>query len=356
MNVFQTSDYFEIPSQAIEVKAYLSNSGYIGCSICKVDSIYGTIRKLSLNADSITLALDLKYPKGSEKKQLLADTVTFSLNRNFFDDFFEDYNGVYDNLRIALKEPLKVKKLDLFSYARNYGLDSLPESFGEMKNLEDLDLSLLGLTKLPQSFSNLTNLKTLDLRHSKFDEFSKQILELSNLEFLNLKLSYLDSIPPEIRRLKKLKTLILDDNRFRDFPVAVTELSNLESLSITSSNISTIPREIDNLKKLKVLDLSSFWSYKRKNQITDISNLIKLSSLESLDLDWNRIERLPNNICELKNLKKLSLQSNPITVSAADVRACDQLDTLMIDFKSIEQDKKSFRTKKGKVKVLQEDD
>lgn len=352
MDVFQTSDDFDIPSQAIDVRAYFSD--YM-CFVCNVDSIYGGIRKLNLTHDSITLALDLKYPQGSKTKQLLADTVTFSLDRNFFDGFFEDYNGVYDNLRIALKEPLKVKKLELFGYAFTYGLDSLPESFGEMKNLEELDLSSISLTKLPQSFSNLTSLKTLNLGYNDFDEFPRQILELGNLEFLNLELSHLDSIPPEIRHLKKLKTLILDDNRFRDFPVAVTELGNLESLSITSSNISSIPKEIGNLKKLKVLDLSSFWSYKDKNRITDISNLLTLSSLEALNLDWNKIERLPENICEMKSLRKLSLLSNPIKVIPAEVRACDQLDTLITDVENIDLNKRSFKTKKGKVKVLQED-
>src|SRR5882672_8337329 len=224
LDVFHGSDYFDIPSRAKDVKAYFSN---YRCFVCKVDSIYGSIRKLNLKNDYITLALDLKYSRGSETKQLLVDTVTFSLNRDFFNAFFKDYNGVYDNLRIAMKEPLKVRKLELFGYALTYGLDSLSESFGDMKNLEELDLSNLSLTKLPESFSNLTNLKTLDLSYNEFDEFPKQILALNNLEFLNLKLSHLDSIPPGIRHLKKLRTLILDDNRFRDFPVAVTELGNL---------------------------------------------------------------------------------------------------------------------------------
>ncbi len=350
LEVFNTGTYFEIPSKEIEVKAFFSN---YRCFVCKVDSIYGSIQKLSLNSDSVTLALDLKYVNKSESKQLLKDTITFSINRNLFDAFFVDHRGIYDNLRIALKEPLKVKKLELFSHKLTYGLDSLPDSFGEMRNLEELDLSNLSLHKLPQSFGNLTNLKTLDLSYNDFDEFPTQILALNNLEVLNLKLSHLDSIPPEIRQLKNLRIMILDDNRFSDFPIAITELNNLESLSITSSNISTIPSEIGNLKKLKELDLSSFWSYKRKNQVTDISNLIKLRTLEILNLDWNRIERLPENFCELKNLRKLSLLSNPIKVLPADIHSCDGLDSLIIDFENIDQNKESFRTKKGKVKVSQ---
>ena len=119
LEVFKTGIYFEIPYKQIEVKAFFSN---YRCFVCKLDSIYGSIQKLSLNSDSITLALDLEYINESESKQLLRDTITFSINRNFFDTFFVDYHGIYDNLRIALKEPLKVRKLELFGHKLTYGV------------------------------------------------------------------------------------------------------------------------------------------------------------------------------------------------------------------------------------------
>ncbi len=343
LGVFSTRDYFEIPSKQIDVNAFFSN---YRCFVCKVDSIFGNLQKVRLTNDSITLAIDLKY---TGSNQLLKDTITFSLDKNFFTTFFIDYKGEYDNLRIALKEPLKVKKLELFGYMLSYGLDSLPESFGEMNNLEQLDLSSLGLKKLPKSFSNLTNLKILDLSYNDFEAFPAQIFELKNLGVLNLKLSRLDSVPSGIGQLTNLKELILDDNRFNNFPHAVTELSNLEILSITSSNISSIPAEIANLKKLKRLDLSSFWSYKDKNQISDISNLTSLTSLESLDLDWNKIERLPDNFCELKKLKKLSLLSNPIKEFSENFNNCNQIDTLIVDRESIKASKKVHKQQKAKV-------
>lgn len=338
LEVFRMGDYFEIPSEQIDVKAFFSN---YRCFVCKVDSISGSLQKLTMTQDSITLAIDLKY-RGQNR--LLKDTITFSLDNDFFDTFFVDYKGEYDNLRIALKEPLKVKKLELFGYMRTYGFDSLPESFGEMKNIEELDLSNLSLKKLPLSFSSLSNLKILDLSYNDFEAFPTQVYELKNLEVLNLKLSHLDTLPPGIGQLKKLRILILDDNKFNDFPFAVTELSNLEELSITSSNISTVPSEIMKLNKLRRLDLSSFWSYKHKNQISDISNLTSLTVLESLDLDWNKIERLPNNLCDLKNLKKLSLLSNPIKDIPENIQRC-RIDTLLVD--TDEADSKPKGHKRG---------
>jgi len=340
LGVFGKQEYFEVPSKEIDVRAFFSN---YRCFVCKVDSIFGSLYRLRITRDSITFGIDLKY---AGSNQLLRDTITFSLDKDFFKTFFIDYKGEYDNLRIALKEPLKVRKMELFGYMLSYGLDSLPESFGEMENIEELDLSNLDLKDLPKSFTNLHKLKVLDLSYNDFESFPIQVFELKNLEVLNLKLSHLDSIPPGIGQLTKLRILILDDNKFSDFPFAVTELNNLEELSITSSNISFIPKEIRNLKKLKRLDLSSFWSYKDKNQISDVSNLMSLINLESLDLDWNKIERLPNELCSLKKVRKLSLLSNPIKEIPESIRTCSQIDTLLIDNEEI--DKSSLKKKKKK--------
>ncbi len=325
LGVFKKGKSFRIPTTQFSVYSY---SSYYRCFVCPIDSIRGTITVVDTSSNAITLALDLTSKKGLP---LLTDKVTFIHNKDFFKTFFEEYNGDYDNLRIALKEPLKVKKLKLFHYKHTYGLDSLPESIGEMQNLEELDLSLLDLKKLPDSFKYLTKLKKLNLGYNDFEAFPSQIFALENLEELNLELSLIKHIPDDIRKLTKLKVLILDDNYFEGFPVAVTHLANLEELSITSSNISFLPDEIANLQGLKRVNLSSFWSYKHKNTISDISNLAKLPNLQSLDLEWNKVAQVPEEFCELKNLQKLNLLNNPLIAFPETLNSCNPIDTLLLD-------------------------
>ena len=107
--------FFEIPSDVIEVHAFRSN---YRCFICKIDSIYGSLKTLHLSSDSITLAIDLKC---AGQGQLLRDTIGFARDHDFFKTVFIDHQGEFDNLRLALKEPLNVRKLELFNHKLNMG-------------------------------------------------------------------------------------------------------------------------------------------------------------------------------------------------------------------------------------------
>ena len=115
LGVLGTRDHFEIPSDLIEVHAFRSN---YRCFICKIDSIYGSLKTLHLSSDSITLAIDLKC---AGQGQLLRDTIGFARDHDFFKTVFIDHQGEFDNLRLALKEPLNVRKLELFNHKLNMG-------------------------------------------------------------------------------------------------------------------------------------------------------------------------------------------------------------------------------------------
>lgn len=217
--------------------------------------------------------------KNGENDTLAWNNYLFKYDTNNFEDNKVEYNGEYDNLRIALKEPLKVKKLDLsyqgvWKYQKNLsGKQELPSEIGKFKNLEDLNLELQGLRTLPSEFSLLTNLKNLDISYNDFDSFPVQVLSCKNLDSLNLQVSYISEIPNEISKLKNLRKLILDDISLDGFPQAVTNLTELRELSITNGNVKVIPQDIGKLTKLEKLDLGNFWNYDRKNVCDSLSNI-----------------------------------------------------------------------------------
>lgn len=91
-------------------------------------------------------------------------------------------------------------------------------------------------------------------------------------------------ISPQIKNLKLLETLDLSVNVIRQVPIELTELKNLKSLIID-----------DNLG------------------LSDINNIIKIESLEILSLNGCNISKLPDNIGQLKKLKKLGLIGNKIS-------------------------------------------
>ena len=64
-------------------------------------------------------------------------------------------------------------------------LTTLPESFGQLRDLETLALQHNELTTLPASFGHLQALTELDIEENRFDEMPETLNELVNLQLLN---------------------------------------------------------------------------------------------------------------------------------------------------------------------------
>ena len=68
----------------------------------------------------------------------------------------------------------------------NKGLSALPESIGNLQNLQELWLYNNNLSSLPESIGNLQNLERLDLFKNKLSSLPKSIGNLQNLQILGL--------------------------------------------------------------------------------------------------------------------------------------------------------------------------
>jgi len=88
----------------------------------------------------------------------------------------------------------------------------------------------------------------------------------------------------------------------------ILQLNNLKYLELRSThNITQIPNEISNLSTLEYLNLDD-------NKIEKISDEIsKLTFLKTLILSRNHLTSIPNGIAKITNLEKLNLSSNKIT-------------------------------------------
>jgi len=348
---------YSIPDSTISISTYFSSAW----SYSETKKISGTITR-TRNIDSIqefNFHLDFINKKG-KTDTLLYGIYQFKKDINYFVDNSIEYNGEYDNLRIALKEPLKVKKLDLsyrgvWKYQKNItGKQELPQGIGKFKNLEEFNLELQDLKYLPYEFTKLTNLKILDISYNDFESFPTEIFSCEKLDSLNLKLSQITEVPEGISRLKKLKKLNLDDNRLSEFPLAVTNLPELRELSITNGNVKAIPKEIGKLTNLERLDFSNFWNYDRKNICNNLENLGLLSNLKELNLEGTKIKSLPPEFSQLKNLEVLNIKFNKFKSFPEVIDQIPNLKLLIISHE--EFDKKTMielkkQTKKYKVQL-----
>ncbi|KAK4774158.1 hypothetical protein SAY87_029177 [Trapa incisa] len=214
------------------------------------------------------------------------------------------------------------KVLDLSSF-HLHNLDSvdLPTY------LIELDLTANRLTELDPRIGQLSSLKKFSLRQNLIDDAAVEPLSqweaLSDLEELILRDNKLMTIPDA----SIFKKLLIFDVSFNE----ITSLNGLSKVSPTvkelyvSKNEVTKMEEISHLVELQILELGS-------NRLRVMENLENFSKLQELWLGRNRIKQV--NLCSLKCIKKISLQSNRLT-SMLGFQECIALEELYLSHNGI---------------------
>ena len=193
-------------------------------------------------------------------------------------------------------------------------LESLPENLGNIKGLEELDVSETAITELPSSFVLLKNLIVLSLGRCKglssnkfisFPLIQKRRVDptdilgrtLSNSRFLtHLNLSYcnLQAIPDSLGCLSSLTNLNLSYCNLQAIPNSLGCLSSLTNLNLSYCNLQAIPDSLGCLSSLEVLCLSG------NNFVCLPESTTQLSNLDSLYLygctHLRSLPELPSNI------------------------------------------------------------
>ncbi|PHT81137.1 hypothetical protein T459_14152 [Capsicum annuum] len=212
--------------------------------------------------------------------------------------------------------------LDLTSY-QLHDLESveLPLS------LTELDLTTNRLSALDPRIPQLPNLKKLSFRQNLITDAAIEPLSsshlISHLEELVLRDNKLKKIP-DVAIFKKL--LVLD--------VSFNEISSLNGLSKVSSTLRelyvskndvTKMEEIEHFHELQILELGS-------NRLRVMELPENMKNLQELWLGRNRIRTV--NLCGLKCIKKISLQSNRLT-SMNGFQGCVALEELYLSHNGI---------------------
>ena len=97
-----------------------------------------------------------------------------------------------------------------------------------------------------------------------------------------------------------------DKNKISDkfIPRDKTSLVRLKGLRLKGLNFGDLPAELYDLPNIKNLSLGGIGLAFLDEKIS------KLEGLESIDISYNKLESLPNSICDLKNVDVLFLVGN----------------------------------------------
>ncbi|MFX1451465.1 MAG: leucine-rich repeat domain-containing protein [Promethearchaeota archaeon] len=189
----------------------------------------------------------------------------------------------------------------------DYKLTALPQSIGNLKLLEYLDLADNKLTTLPDSFCELEALKFLDLSDNELEQLPKCFGALKSLEYLYLDHNKLINLPQSFGSLTSLKKFRAFSNELETLPESFTELKTLKEVHLGSNRLETLPKSINKLESLQYLDLIG-------NQLTNLPESIgNMKSLKTLFLTGNKLKMLPESLDSLTSLKWLEIGSNKLT-------------------------------------------
>ena len=238
----------------------------------------------------------------------------------------------------------------------------------------ELHLNSLDLIGTDDAISKIDGLVTLSLANNKLQDVSPSLARLVALETLDLQGNCLQSLPRELEGLTALTALNVSDNRLngpvllgmwigawaklrhlnarlnpglRRLPLSVACWVGLETLLVDEEQFEQPPMEV--LRKGaratveycgKFSDIAGAVSkmqlngYKFQHYPEEVN---QLTSLKSLQLQYNDIKFLPASMTSLVNLRELSVSHNPLVKVPPIVSSFSGLKTLRMDNTLLEE-------------------
>ncbi|MDR2414183.1 MAG: hypothetical protein LBD64_04270 [Odoribacteraceae bacterium] len=207
-------------------------------------------------------------------------------------------------------------------YISSTNIATIPSSVENLKALRELTLSYNQLVALPEALSGMINLNTLDIASNPqlAGELPVNIGNLNKLTRIMIRNNPLlgGPIPESISRLQGISVLNMDGNAFTSLPESLGEMVNLTSIFLQGNDFQgTIPESIGNLKKLEALYINRATKTPYKGLIGSIpASLGTIETLRYIRLENNQLSgEIPETFSGLKKLHTIYLSNNELTGS-----------------------------------------
>ncbi|XP_069138297.1 uncharacterized protein [Argopecten irradians] len=265
-----------------------------------------------------------------------------------------------------------------FSLPDNF-IEVLPDTITKCKNLNELCLANNDLLDLPAGLYSCTNITHLDISSNRMEKLPTTLAHMGNLQVLRLDNLLLMELPDYVGNLTKLKELSLNGNCLKSLPKTMKNLKSLTKLSLAGikwiDNKANLLLSKDNFVSFlenegikrwinadkeamgeedmfKLFDVDSSGTLDT-HEITKINaslfsifprigytgtdapddttlplggfpaEIFNMSALVELDLSYQGLVTVPDEIKKLSKLQKLNLNSNPHLLSiSAEIGRC----------------------------------
>ncbi|CAG9315151.1 unnamed protein product [Blepharisma stoltei] len=115
------------------------------------------------------------------------------------------------------------------------------------------------------------------------------------------------TVLPPLIGISHLRILVISNNEFVSIPKEINLLQDLEILNASHNKLKNdgIPDELFDLSSLSYLNLAH-------NELTSLERFGRFLRLEKLNVAYNSIEEIPDEICYMQELKYLWIQNNKL--------------------------------------------
>uniref|UniRef100_A0A672YMC2 protein-serine/threonine phosphatase n=1 Tax=Sphaeramia orbicularis TaxID=375764 RepID=A0A672YMC2_9TELE len=230
----------------------------------------------------------------------------------------------------------------------NNHLGQFPLAICEIHTLTEVNLSCNYLASVPSSVGAMTNLQTFLLDGNSLNDLPNELGSLQRLSYLGLSFNQFSHIPQVLERLASMEKLCMAGNNLETLTLQNFRLLRVKHIDLRLNKISImVPDEPDLLRhvthldvrdnRLKDLDASVFprlevfhcerncieslkakgcllkGIYASNNELRQLDVSPVPSNLSYMDISRNRMESLPDWLCEAKKLEVLDVSHNLIT-------------------------------------------
>ncbi|KAF9393077.1 cysteinyl-tRNA synthetase, partial [Podila verticillata] len=210
----------------------------------------------------------------------------------------------------------KAKDIVRLNISHNQRMD-LPLDFVQNCSiLRELRMAYNDLGRVPGNVRSIIYLQVLDLRGNRIKDLEKAHLEdARELVTLLLQCNRLETIPNSFQTFEYLRILNLSGNNFSKVPLVLCRILSLEELDLSFNEIADIPEEIGQLSRLRKLLLFG-------NRIGPYlpSAIDRLLRLRKLDIRQNGILNL-DAVSKLPVLQELLVDYNTNVILSGSFKA-----------------------------------
>jgi len=216
-----------------------------------------------------------------------------------FEDVFNTMDGRVFNLSNARRNKKDIRVLD----ASNARLKEIPSYVFKMEKLQSLELRNNAITEIPEKMNRLNRLGLIDLGRNNLSKLPEFNWYHPYLQYAYIDSNNLSKLPSGWNSLDFIRVIDASYNKIT--AVDTFDAPVLEELNLAGNSLTLFPNvsQCNNLEKLNLSE----------NGLKNIENVNLPGRLKELDLSNNELTHLPDDLSGFLHLKKLNLQSNPIS-------------------------------------------